>query len=57
MTLGDFLSAFDGDNVLITLADADDEIIRFYGGTTALDNGIEARTIRNIKMTMRQRKN
>ncbi len=51
MALSDFLTALDGE-LLITVKDMNDaEIIKFYSGTTALDDTLEARTIRKIKIT------
>lgn len=53
MTLADFLSAFDGSNVLITVSDIDtDVIIKFYPSSdNALDDTLEARTVKKIKVT------
>lgn len=52
MTLAQFLSALDGSNIVITVSDADnDEIIKFYGGTSALDDALEARTIKKLRIT------
>jgi tRNA threonylcarbamoyladenosine modification (KEOPS) complex Cgi121 subunit len=52
MTLLEFLAALDGNNIVITVSDADnDEIIKFYAGTTALDDALEARTIKKLRIT------
>lgn len=52
MTLAEFLAALDGKNIVITVSDADnDEIIKFYSGTTALDDALEARTVKKVRIT------
>lgn len=51
MTLAQFLTALDGSQTLITVSDADDKlIIKFYSGTSALDDTLEARTIKKFKV-------
>lgn len=52
MTLAEFLAALAGSNIVITVSDADnDEIIKFYAGTSALDDALEARTIKKVRIT------
>lgn len=47
MTFEQFLTALDGNNVLVTVTDiSGNDIIKFYAGTTALDDALEARTVR-----------
>lgn len=51
MTLGAFLTALSGSDIVITVSDAANEkIIKFYNGTTALDDTLEARTIMKITL-------
>jgi len=51
MALANFLTALEGE-VLITVKNINgEEIIKFYSGTTALDDAIEARTVRQFKLT------
>ena len=51
MTLGEFLTALSGNDIVITVSDADnDKIIKFYNGTTALDDTLEARTVKKITL-------
>ena len=51
MTLAQFLTALDGKDILITVSDVNGDIIKFYAGTTALEDALEARTIAKIKLT------
>ena len=51
MTLDNLLTTLDGKNVLVTVSDVDNEIIRFYAGTTALDDALLARTVRKWSVT------
>ena len=51
MTLGEFLTVLSGNNIVITVSDAGNEnIIKFYNGTTALDDTFEARTVDKITL-------
>ena len=51
MTLAQFLNALDGKDIVITVLEpSGDNIIKFYSGTTALDDALESREIRKIRL-------
>ena len=45
MTLAQFLTALDGKDILISVSDVSNEIIKFYAGAEGLDDTLMARTI------------
>ena len=52
MTLEQFLTALDGKDIVITVSEpSGDSIIKFYSGTTALDDTLEARIVKKIILT------